>query len=44
MEEAEEKGKIEGKIEIAKKMKAEGMQINLIMKITSLSREEIEGI
>lgn len=42
--EAREKGLKEGKIEIAKKMKEENIDINLIMKITGLTKEEIENL
>ena len=37
-------GKIEEKIETAKKMLAEEMDINLIIKITGLTKEEIEKL
>jgi len=39
-----EKGIKEGKIKIAENMKSLGMDIEIIMKATELSREEIEGI
>ena len=39
-----EEGKTEEKIEIAKTAKIEGVSIELIMKITGLSKEEIESI
>jgi predicted transposase YdaD len=37
-------GKLEGKLEDAKKMKEEGFDITIIMKITGLSKEEIEKL
>ena len=37
-------GKLEGKLEVAKKMKEEGLDIVLIMKITGLLKEEIEKL
>ena len=37
-------GKIEEKIETAKKMLAEEMDINLIIKITGLTKDEIEKL
>ena len=39
-----EEGKIEEKIETAKKMLAEEMDINLIIKITGLTKDEIEKL
>jgi predicted transposase/invertase (TIGR01784 family) len=39
-----EKGKREEKLEVAKKMKDEGLDISLISKITSLTVEEIEKL
>jgi hypothetical protein len=39
-----EKGKIEGKIIIAKEMKTDGTSIELIMKYTGLSRNVIENL
>ena len=36
-------GKIEGKIEVARNMRAIGVEIGLIMQATGLSRKEIEG-
>ena len=42
--EGEVKGRTEGKIEIAKKMKEEGLSIEIIMKTTGLSKEEIEKL
>lgn len=42
-EKAEKKGKIEGKIEIAKKMKSKGMEIGDICDLTGLTREEIKN-
>ena len=45
---ARERGLAEGarqnSIEIAKKMKQEGMNINIIVKITGISKEEIEKL
>ena len=41
---AREEGLSEGKKEIAKKMKAKNMQIEEIMELTGLSKEEIEKI
>lgn len=43
-EEGEVKGKIEGKIEIAQGMKADGVPIEKISKYTGLSEEEIEKL
>ena len=42
--EGRSEGKIEEKIETAKKMLAEGMDINLIIKITGLTKDEIEKL
>jgi predicted transposase/invertase (TIGR01784 family) len=42
--EGKKEGKQEGKKEIAKKMLAEKMDINLIIKITGLTKEEIENL
>ena len=42
--EGRSEGKIEEKIEIAKKMLAEEMDINLIIKITGLTKDEIEKL
>lgn len=41
---AEKKGKIEGKIETAKRLKVKGMDIDFIVEMTDLSREEIEAL
>jgi predicted transposase/invertase (TIGR01784 family) len=41
---AKEEGKVEEKVEIAKGMKKDGMDILLIIKYTGLSKEEIEKI
>ena len=41
---ARDQGRIEEKIEVAKKMLAENMDINLIIKITVLTKEEIEKL
>ena len=41
---ATRKGKKEEKIEIAKKMLNENMSIEMIMKLTKLTREEIEKL
>ena len=41
---ARDQGRIEEKIEVAKKMLAENMDINLIIKITGLTKEEIEKL
>ena len=41
---ARDEGLSEGKKEIAKKMKAKNMQIEEIMELTGLSKEEIEKI
>ncbi len=38
------KGKIEGKIEDAKKMLEKGLEIHLISEITGLTKEEIEDL
>ena len=40
---ARDQGRIEEKIEVAKKMLAENMDINLIIKITGLTKEEIQA-
>ena len=42
--EGEIKGKIEGKIEVAKTLLTEGIPIELIIRYTGLSREEIDNI
>lgn len=39
-----EKGKLQGKIEAAKGMKEEGLNIDVISRITGLSKEEIEKL
>lgn len=41
---AEEKGKIEGKIEIAKHLKQLGVGVEIIHKSTGLSHEEIDRL
>ena len=41
---ARDDGKAEERIEIAKKMKNEGINIETIMKITSLTKEEIDKL
>ena len=41
---ARDQGRVEEKIEVAKKMLAENMDINLIIKITGLTKEEIEKL
>ena len=41
---ARDQGRAEGKIDVAKKMLAEKMDINLIIKITGLTKEEIEKL
>jgi hypothetical protein len=38
------KGKIEGKKEDARNMKQEGIDVEVIMRVTGLSREEVEGL
>ena len=43
-EEGIEKGKIEGKIEIARKMLKEKLPIRMIEKLTGLSKEKIEKL
>jgi predicted transposase/invertase (TIGR01784 family) len=42
--EGEAKGKIEGKIEIAQKLKSMGLSINQIQEATGLSGEELENL
>ena len=42
--EGEAKGRTESKNEIAKKMKDEGLDVELIVKMTGLSKEEIEAL
>ncbi|MEJ2882953.1 Rpn family recombination-promoting nuclease/putative transposase [Pedobacter sp. GR22-6] len=44
LETAKQDGKIEGKLEIARKMKADGQPLELIVKFTELSAEEIEKL
>ena len=44
IEQAELKGKIDGKLEIAKQMLVDGEPIDKIMKFTKLSREQILSI
>jgi predicted transposase/invertase (TIGR01784 family) len=39
-----DKGKAEGKIEIALKMRQKGMDVAEVMEMTGLSREEVERI
>ncbi len=39
-----EKGKTEGKVEVAKGMLSKGMQISLISEITALPKEQIEQL
>ena len=41
---AEHRGKIEGKIEIAKALKASGMSVNDIQKYTGISLSDISGL
>lgn len=41
---ARDQGRIKEKIEVAKKMLAENMDINLIIKITGLTKDEIEKL
>lgn len=41
---ARDQGRAEEKIDVAKKMLAENMDINLIIKITGLTKEEIEKL
>ena len=41
---ARDQGRVEEKIEVAKKMLAENMDINVIIKITGLTKEEIEKL
>ena len=43
-EKGEAKGRAEGKNEIAKKMKDEGLDVELIVKMTGLSKEEVEAL
>ena len=44
VETAFDEGKIEGKIEVAKTLKAKGMNIDFIMEITGLSKAEVESL
>ncbi|MBO5348462.1 MAG: hypothetical protein J6A89_01385, partial [Clostridia bacterium] len=44
MSKARKEGKAEGKKDVAKKMLAKKMDINLIMEITGLTKEEIENL
>jgi predicted transposase/invertase (TIGR01784 family) len=41
---AKEEGKIEGKIEIARTGLKEGLSVELLMKLTGLTKEEIENL
>ncbi len=41
---AQKEGKIEGKLEIAKNMLKDGMNLEIVMKYTGLSKEEIENL
>ena len=41
---ARDQGRAEEKIDVAKKMLAENMDINLIIKITGLTKDEIEKL
>lgn len=43
-DEGHEKGKIEGKIEVAKKLLASGMEIEIVASVTSLSIQEIKNL
>jgi predicted transposase/invertase (TIGR01784 family) len=42
LQEGLEKGKLEAKIETAKKMKKEGLSLDLIIKITGLSKKDLK--
>ena len=42
LEKLEEKGKIEGKIETARNLKAEGIDIAIILKTTGLTEEQLK--
>ena len=42
LEKLEEKGKIEGKIETARNLKAEGIDIAIILKTTGLTEEHLK--
>ena len=44
LEEGEKKGKAERNNEIAKKMKEEGLDVEIIVKVTGLAKEEIEKL
>ncbi len=44
LEEQFDKGKLEGKLEVAHNMKAVGIAVSVIMQATGLSQEEIEGL
>ena len=44
MEKGMEKGKLEANLENARKMKADNMPVELIVKYTGLTAEEIEGL
>ena len=44
MQQGIEQGEKQEKIQIAKKMKMQGMDIEIIIKITDLSKEEIENL
>ncbi|MFW5800232.1 MAG: Rpn family recombination-promoting nuclease/putative transposase, partial [Spirochaetota bacterium] len=44
IKEGEERGEKRKAIETAKKMKNDGVEINIIMKYTELSKEEIEKL
>ena len=44
MEKGIEKGREEEKLETAKKMLKEGIKIDLIIKVTGLTKEEIENL
>ncbi|RWR11862.1 transposase [Siminovitchia fortis] len=40
----EEKGKLEGKREVARRMLNKGLSVNLIAEVTQLNKEEIEKL
>ncbi len=42
--EGREEGKIEGKIEVAKALKSDGFSIEVIMKSTGLTKEQIDQL
>ena len=44
LEEGLEKGRAEGVSNVARKLKADGMDIELIIKYSGLTREEIEAL